>query len=491
MPEEQPVMSTVLCPAAMAAPAPASPGIRAHVGKDPDQDQDRDQCQPEQGGRGRGGTRGGARPGVSALGLQDGRDGVSIAAGICTQRPGDPDSDFAFRVDNRTHLSAPTRQLFPDDPFPEDFSILATVRPRRGNQAFLLSVYDTRGVQQLGVELGRSPVFLYEDQHGQPEPPQYPLFRQVDLADGRWHRVALSVEGQVVTLWLDCMPAATLPLARGLRPVVSTEGITVFGARLMDEEVFQGDVQQLLIVPDPAAAQVYCERYMPGCNVPLAYPLQAPFPEQSRPEPTSTPRRKGKKGKGKGKGQGRRKGKGKKKRNKEQLEVPTPLMALGQDESLVAPSEDERSTPVPTTNPDPTVTTSPGHTNPHEDLVLGRDGNPSATGSWPQEYEEYEEATEPLGRGRFGPAEPDDTMVWTMQKGSLKGKKGEPGAVEPGQQFEGPPGPPGPSGEMGPAGPPGPPGFPGDPGDWGLRNERLTPCQYTSAWQQREARGGG
>lgn len=25
----------------------------------------------------------------------------------------------------------------------------------------------------------------------------------------------------------------------------------------------------------------------------------------------------------------------------------------------------------------------------------------------------------------------------------------------------------------------------------GLRNERLTPCQYTSAWQQREARGGG
>lgn len=51
--------------------------------------------------------------------------------------------------------------------------------------------------------------------------------------------MALSVEGQVVTLWLDCMPAATLPLARGLRPVVSTEGITVFGARLMDEEVFQ------------------------------------------------------------------------------------------------------------------------------------------------------------------------------------------------------------------------------------------------------------
>lgn len=50
---------------------------------------------------------------LQTLGMQDGRDGISITAGICPQRPGTEDPDFAFRVDNRTQLSAPTRQLFP------------------------------------------------------------------------------------------------------------------------------------------------------------------------------------------------------------------------------------------------------------------------------------------------------------------------------------------------------------------------------------------
>lgn len=173
---------------------------------------------------------------LQTLGMQDGRDGVSVTAGICPQRPGTEDPDFAFRVDNRTQLSAPTRQLFPgtapggrggrrahlevqteslrgqtspfrgaepplgvhwwgaqpdgflpiaDGSFPEDFSILATVRARRGGQAFLLSIYDERGVQQLGMEIGLSPVFLYEDQEGRPAPEQYPVFRRVNLADGR------------------------------------------------------------------------------------------------------------------------------------------------------------------------------------------------------------------------------------------------------------------------------------------------------------------
>lgn len=69
--------------------------------------------------------------------------------------------------------------------FPEDFSILTTVRPKSGLQSFLLSIYNEQGVQQLGVEVGRSPVFLYEDQTGKPAPEDYPLFRTLNLADGK------------------------------------------------------------------------------------------------------------------------------------------------------------------------------------------------------------------------------------------------------------------------------------------------------------------
>ena len=63
---------------------------------------------------------------------------------------------------------------------------MATVRAKKGTQFFLLSVYDEQGVQQLGLEVGRSPVFLYEDHQGQPSPDLYPIFKKISLADGKW-----------------------------------------------------------------------------------------------------------------------------------------------------------------------------------------------------------------------------------------------------------------------------------------------------------------
>lgn len=55
----------------------------------------------------------------------------------------------------------------------------------------------------------------------------------------RWHRIAYSVEGKSVTLYLDCKKVETLDLHRGDAPVVRTDGVTVFGTRLLDEDVFE------------------------------------------------------------------------------------------------------------------------------------------------------------------------------------------------------------------------------------------------------------
>lgn len=79
--------------------------------------------------------------------------------------------------------------------FPENFSIMALVKAQAGLQAFLLSIYSEQGIQQLGVEMGRSPVFLYEDQNGKPSPEDYPLFRGVNLADGK----SVTSSNQLVT----------------------------------------------------------------------------------------------------------------------------------------------------------------------------------------------------------------------------------------------------------------------------------------------------
>uniref|UniRef100_A0A8C7XP06 Collagen alpha-1(XI) chain n=1 Tax=Oryzias sinensis TaxID=183150 RepID=A0A8C7XP06_9TELE len=214
---------------------------------------------------------------LKVLAFQNYPEGVTRTSGFCeNRRASRPDS--AYRVAKNFQISAPTTQVFPGGVFPEDFSILTTLRPKSGLQSFLLSIYNEQGVQQLGVEVGRSPVFLYEDQNGKPAPEDYPLFRALNLADGKWHRVAISVEKKTVTIIVDCKKTITKPLPRSDHASVSTDGITVFGTRILDEEVFQGDIQQLLIVDDPKAAYDYCEHYSPECDTPQRDSLQAQEP---------------------------------------------------------------------------------------------------------------------------------------------------------------------------------------------------------------------
>lgn len=83
-------------------------------------------------------------------------------------------------------LSPVVSSLPSDTTFPENFSLMTTMRAKEGSQFFLLSLYDDQGVQQLGLEVGRSPVLLYEDQDGQPAPELYPIFKKVNFADGKW-----------------------------------------------------------------------------------------------------------------------------------------------------------------------------------------------------------------------------------------------------------------------------------------------------------------
>uniref|UniRef100_A0A8C9NFZ8 Collagen type XI alpha 1 chain n=1 Tax=Serinus canaria TaxID=9135 RepID=A0A8C9NFZ8_SERCA len=215
---------------------------------------------------------------LKALEFHNSPEGVTRTAGFCTNRRNSKGSDVAYRVSKTAQLSAPTKQLYPGGSFPEDFSILMTVKPKKGIQSFLLSIYNEQGIQQVGVEVGRSPVFLFEDQNGKPAPEDYPLFRTVNIADGKWHRVAISVEKKSVTMIVDCNKKTTKPLDRSDKAVVDTNGITVFGTRILDEEVFEGEIQQLLIIADPRAAFDYCEHYSPDCDSPVPNAAQAQDP---------------------------------------------------------------------------------------------------------------------------------------------------------------------------------------------------------------------
>uniref|UniRef100_A0A670ZSP5 Thrombospondin-like N-terminal domain-containing protein n=1 Tax=Pseudonaja textilis TaxID=8673 RepID=A0A670ZSP5_PSETE len=248
---------------------------------------------------------------LAALQLQKEPEGVRKTAGFCPQKRAGSGMGTAFRISRRAQISAPTWQLFPGE-FPADFSVMALLKAKPGRPVFLLSLYDRHGVQQLGIELGRSPRFLYRDQSGRPAPDDYPVFRGANLTDGRWHRLALSVKKKQATLFVDCKKEATVALPRGNSPMLDVKGITVFGARILDEGVFeverpptpspscccgseplltpppvplppsplQGDIQQLLISSSPQAAQDYC----PDCGRAPQKP-QAQEVQQRPPRP--------------------------------------------------------------------------------------------------------------------------------------------------------------------------------------------------------------
>uniref|UniRef100_A0A452VGQ2 Collagen type V alpha 1 chain n=1 Tax=Ursus maritimus TaxID=29073 RepID=A0A452VGQ2_URSMA len=213
-------------------------------------------------------------------------DGITKTTGFCATRRSSKGPDVAYRVTKDAQLSAPTKQLYPASSFPEDFSILTTVKAKKGSQAFLVSIYNEQGIQQIGLEMGRSPVFLYEDHTGKPGPEDYPLFRGINLSDGKWHRIALSIRKKNVTLVLDCKKKTTKHLDRSDHPVIDVNGIIVFGTRILDEEVFEGDIQQLLFVSDHRAAYDYCEHYSPDCDtaVPDKPQSQDPNPDEYYPE---------------------------------------------------------------------------------------------------------------------------------------------------------------------------------------------------------------
>ncbi|XP_020829879.1 collagen alpha-2(XI) chain isoform X6 [Phascolarctos cinereus] len=385
-------------------------------------------------------------------------DGVRRVVGVCP-------ADVAYRVTRPAQLSAPTRQLFPGG-FPTDFSLLSVLRPNPGLQAPLLTLYSAQGVRQLGLELGRPPRFLYEDQTGRPRPPALPAFRGISLADGKWHRVAVAVKGHSVTLIVDCKKRVTRPLPRSARPVLDTRGVLIFGARILDDEVFEGDIQQLVIVPGAQAAYESCERRQLYCEGSRGERPQNQEPHRARRSQTREAHR----------------------LHRPQNQEPQRQSPDSFYYDYEPPYYDVMTTGTTPDYQDPPLGEEDGTQEsnpllPPEEEQTDPEGPPTAGRFRAEEYgegttdpppgpydytygygDDYREETE------LGPAlSAETTHSGAAARGvrGLKGEKGEPAVLEPGMLVEGPPGPEGPAGLTGPPGIQGNPGPVGDPGERG------------------------
>ncbi|KAL1429205.1 hypothetical protein MTO96_016536 [Rhipicephalus appendiculatus] len=230
--------------------------------------------------------------------------GVEVRPGICDQRPAWLDADgtpmflgpdTAYSISGGANLSVSTVEAFPYG-FPRDFSVLATFRMQQNTRGYLLAVYDWDDEEQLTLHAGENLTFALRSDSSNASTVYSAVFTE-PFNDGKWHRMGLSVKGDAVTLVKDCVVRETEEMARSDDVLVDTSGVTLVGQALnITVDPFQGDLQQLLIVPAPDAAYELCSSYVPGCAIPLP-PLDADYgdpllnrtdPGEREPQPGGT-----------------------------------------------------------------------------------------------------------------------------------------------------------------------------------------------------------
>lgn len=71
-----------------------------------------------------------------------------------------------------------------------------------------------------------------------PEDDDTPISFGVDISDGKWHRLGISIKGDAVTLMVDCTKQVTKELRRNIQETISVSGIIIIGQQLVDGNVY-------------------------------------------------------------------------------------------------------------------------------------------------------------------------------------------------------------------------------------------------------------
>lgn len=171
----------------------------------------------------------------------------------------------AYHMSNETMITMSTLDIF-EDGFPIDFSVLLTLRPsRHTGRATLFSIYSSQSKKVLAMTVGRDVALYYEDPGGCPLIMDLHSFG-VDIADDRWHRLALSVRGDTMTLIVDCDRQITRPLKRRGGVPIAVDGLILTGIQLQEADGFYvGDIETFVVANTPDEAFYICSKYAPDC----------------------------------------------------------------------------------------------------------------------------------------------------------------------------------------------------------------------------------
>ncbi|XP_023216547.1 collagen alpha-1(V) chain-like [Centruroides sculpturatus] len=229
--------------------------------------------------------------------------GIKKTTGFCEKRAIKKDSagkvvyggsDVAYSIAESSVLTFTTQQAFSSG-FPRDFSILTTIRPEQGVEGDLFTFYSGVSQEQMALRIGENVTFSCRNKVDKPTLAEVTF--EAEVNDGKWHRLGLSVKGDSVTMICDCQQPQNAMLQRDEEVYIDATGYVLIGQKLFGKENYEGDIQQLQIIPTPEAAYEQCTEYMPNCDVPLPYATGPPedtvfpiFPEPVTGDPPITDR---------------------------------------------------------------------------------------------------------------------------------------------------------------------------------------------------------
>ncbi|KAL8174418.1 UNVERIFIED_CONTAM: hypothetical protein K2H54_044373 [Gekko kuhli] len=161
-------------------------------------------------------------------------------------------------------LSIPSVEVFEEN-FADELSLLLTLRYSLKEETSLLTIIGHRSDILFQIRISPYALVFVASRRRHYE---FPIS---SLADGKWHRVALSISVERLALYVDCQLVESVGWSSHFGMGVTLEGLLVVGGLIESFEIpFEGALKQLtFLMGDSGAASEHCQTHNSTCVSPL------------------------------------------------------------------------------------------------------------------------------------------------------------------------------------------------------------------------------
>lgn len=167
-------------------------------------------------------------------------NGINETAGMCGMEHRSAYQRYpapAYSINEGAMITISTNEVFVDG-FPSDFSIMAVLKAKKHFERVpVFSIFTSESEEALVLMVGSEVVMFYQDTEGNPREDGIINFG-VSTNDLKWHRIAISVKGDSVTLIFDCTKQITKQLQRRPGSKIEVDGLILTGVQLDETEEY-------------------------------------------------------------------------------------------------------------------------------------------------------------------------------------------------------------------------------------------------------------